>query len=211
LYLIRRFIYIEKKIFPRENLRSQEEHKMPELTEQIPVSEAAPPKPAPGKNKRRKKGVLKLIVLLLVLAALATGGVFLYRFLAGSEEAQGEIFTQPAMIGSIQSKVSGSGTAMAKESAAITLTQGGIVQEVFVTAGDVVTAGQPLYSIYSLAAEEEVANAEKKVEARSKELSDLYENAANLTVRAPFAGKLQNVQSFEPDSTVGSGTTVATA
>ena len=174
------------------------------------LNQTAPPAAAKKAMHPKKKKALRTALAAAVIAGLlGAGGYGFYRFLNGTDAAE-EIYSQSAVIGSIQSKVSGSGTAMAKESAAITLTQGGIVQEVFVTAGDVVTAGQPLYSIYSLAAEEEVANAEKKVEARSKELSDLYENAANLTVRAPFAGKLQNVQSFEPDSTVGSGTTVAT-
>ena len=183
---------------------------MPELTEQIPVSEAAPPKPAPGKNKRRKKGVVKLIVLLLVLAALATGGVFLYRFLAGSEEAQGEIFTQPAMIGSIQSKVSGSGTAKAKESAAITLTQSGTVQEVFITAGQTVMAGDPLYTIYSQGAQDEVAGAQKKAEGLQLDLEVLLAERENLTVTAPFAGKLMDVKTFAVDDPVAKGTPVAT-
>ena len=99
---------------------------------------------------------------------------------------------------------------MAKESAAITLSQGGIVQEVYVTAGDIVTAGQPLYSIFSQAAQDEVDSAQKKVDDLNQELADLYENMNNLTVRAPFAGKLQNVEKFELEEQVGVGSVIAT-
>ena len=71
-------------------------------------------------------------------------------------------------------------------------------------------AGDPLYTIYSQAAEDEVSNARKKLEDLQKDMADLQEEAANLTVRAPFAGKLQEVQSFEADQDVTKGTTVAT-
>lgn len=158
----------------------------------------------------KKKKVMKTVAIAAVVAAvLGTVGYGLYNFLSGSDEAS-EIYSQPAYIGSIQSKVSGSGTAMAKESAAITLSQGGTVQEVYVTAGDIVTAGQPLYSIFSQAAQDEVDSAQKKVDDLNQELADLYENMNNLTVRAPFAGKLQDVEKFELEEQVGTGSTVAT-
>jgi len=183
---------------------------MPEVTIQPPAPEQVPPRPIPRQVKRRKKNVVKLIVLLLVLAALAVGGVFLYRFLTDSEETQGEIFAQPAMLGSIQSKVSGSGTAKAKESAAITLTQSGTVQEVFVTSGQTVMAGDPLYTIFSQGAQDEVTAARKKVDSLHLDLSDLLEERESLTVTAPFAGKLMDVKTFAVDDPVTKGTAVAT-
>jgi len=158
----------------------------------------------------KKKKFLKTAIIAAVIAGVIGGGGYgFYHFLSG-EATESEVFSQFAFIGSIQSKVAGSGTAMAKESTAITLTQGGTVQEVYVTAGQIVTAGQPLYSIYSQAAQDEVDNAQKRVDDLNEELSQLYENMDNLTVRAPFAGKLQDVQKFELDAHVGSGTTVAT-
>ena len=93
---------------------------------------------------------------------------------------------------------------------AITLSEGGTVRELFVAAGDVVTAGQPLYTIYSEAAEKAVTDAQEKVNALNKELAKLQEQTADLTVKAPFAGKLVNVQDFSIDQTVSSGTEVAT-
>ena len=123
---------------------------------------------------------------------------------------QGDIYSQPAYIGSIQSTVQGSGNAKAKESAAITLTEGGIVREVHVVPGDVVTTGQPLYTIYSEAAEKAVTDAQEKVNTLNKELSKLQEKTADLVIRAPFAGKLINVKEFTPDQDVSSGTEVAT-
>ncbi len=161
---------------------------------------AQPPKKPPvrkdAKSKLQKR--VKTAVALAVTAAILGGGGFaLYRFLHSSGEEQGEIWAEPAQLGTIQSKVSGSGTAKAKESAAITLTQSGTVQEVFVAGGQTVMAGDPLYTIYSQAAEEAVNDARKKLDDLLKELADSQEMADRLTVRAPFAGKLQDVKEFQ--------------
>lgn len=178
-----------------------------------PVMEtAAPAAPAkkPVKRKDGRRKVRNTIILLIVLAALAVGGWFLFRFLNSGGGEQGEIFSQGAYIGSIQSKVSGSGTAKAKESAAITLTQSGTVQEVFVTAGQTVMAGDPLYQIFSQAAEDAVTAAREKLDGLNKDMADLYEQKNNLTVRAPFAGKLIEVGKFTQGLDVNRGANVAT-
>ena len=184
---------------------------MPEIITTQPTQTPGPEKKVPaGAGAKKKKKMVKTAVALTVTAAILAGvGFGLHKFLNGGEETQGEIFSQPAMTGTIQSKVSGSGTAKARESAAITLTQGGTVQEVYVTAGQTVMEGQPLYAIFSQAAEDEVRAARERVEELEREMADLLEDAANLTVRAPFAGKLRSVQSFEVDQEVSKGTTVA--
>lgn len=191
---------------------------MAEMTQQnAPVTEAPAPAAPPARpsgtsnqKKKQRKKVRNTIIALVVLAVLAVGGFFLYRFLTAKEAVNSQIQTQPAQISSIQSMVQGSGNAKAKDTAAITLTQGGTVQEVFVTAGDTVTEGQPLYTIRSQAAEDEVTAAQEKVSNLQKDMADLHKALNNLTVRAPFAGKLIEVSEFETGSTVSSGTSVAT-
>ena len=191
---------------------------MAEMTQQnAPVTEApapaaptARPSGTSNQKKKQRKKVRNTIIALVVLAVLAVGGFFLYRFLTAKEAVNSQIQTQPAQISSIQSMVQGSGNAKAKDTAAITLTQGGTVQEVFVTAGDTVTEGQPLYTIRSQAAEDEVTAAQEKVSNLQKDMADLHKALNNLTVRAPFAGKLIEVSEFETGSTVSSGASVAT-
>lgn len=187
---------------------------MADMTQQTaaPVHTPAPPvKPQQSKeSKQRKRRAKNLIIAVILLAIAAVGIFFLYRFLTTQNTVESEIQTQVASISSIQSVVSGSGNARAKESAAITLTQGGTVQEVFVTAGDTVTEGQPLYTIRSQAAEDEVTAAQEKVSNLQKDMADLHKALNNLTVRAPFAGKLIEVSEFETGSTVSSGASVAT-
>ena len=108
---------------------------MAEITTVQPQAPAPAPAPAQGKPPLKKKGaqkkkMAKRLIALAVAAAVCLGGGFaLHRFLNSGSGDLGEIYAQPASIGSIQSTVSGSGTAKAKESAAITLTQSGTVQE----------------------------------------------------------------------------------
>ena len=176
---------------------------MAEMTQQnAPVTEApapAAPPARPSGTSNQKKKVRNTIIALVVLAVLAVGGFFLYRFLTEKEAVNSQIQTQPAQISSIQSMVQGSGNAKAKDTAAITLTQ-----------GDTVTEGQPLYTIRSQAAEDEVTAAQEKVSNLQKDMADLHKALNNLTVRAPFAGKLIEVSEFETGSTVSSGASVAT-
>ncbi|MCQ4807810.1 HlyD family efflux transporter periplasmic adaptor subunit [Intestinimonas massiliensis] len=188
---------------------------MAEMTQQnAPVTEApapaAPTARPSGTSNQKKKQRKKVRNTIIALVVLAVGGFFLYRFLTEKEAVNSQIQTQPAQISSIQSMVQGSGNAKAKDTAAITLTQGGTVQEVFVTAGDTVTEGQPLYTIRSQAAEDEVTAAQEKVSNLQKDMADLHKALNNLTVRAPFAGKLIEVSEFETGSTVSSGASVAT-
>lgn len=188
---------------------------MPETTTSQ-VQEQGAPVPAPTpvakapKGKKNPKRVKRLIIGGAAAIVLVVGGVVLYRFLTKQNDTNSEIQSQPVEIGSIQSTVSGSGTATAKESAAITLTAGGTVREVYVTAGDTVTAGQPLYTIFSQDAQNLVDTAKENLDKLNKDMADLQDEAANLTVRAPFAGKLQDVQAFESDQDVSKGATVAT-
>ena len=168
-----------------------------------PVTPVPPPKSKKPAGKGRQKIVKRLIALGVAAAIFGGGGFALYRFLTDDDSELGEIYSQPAEIGTIQSKVSGRGSARAKESAAITLTQSGVVQEVFVAGGQTVMAGDSLYTIYSEAAETELSKAQE-------EMDKLLEEANNLTVRAPFAGKLIDVEEFQIDQQVGEGTKVAT-
>ena len=182
---------------------------MPETTTSQVQEQGAPVAKAP-KGKKNPKRVKRLIIGGAAAIVLVVGGVVLYRFLTKQNDTNSEIQSQPVEIGSIQSTVSGSGTATAKESAAITLTAGGTVREVYVTSGDTVTAGQPLYTIFSQDAQDLVDAAKENLDKLNKDMADLQDEAANLTVRAPFAGKLQDVQAFESDQDVSKGATVAT-
>ena len=178
-----------------------------------PEAPPAPPKKKPPTKNGRKK-VKNLIILCVIAGILAIGGYFLYRFLNSDEGNLGEIYAQPAQIGSIQSRVSGSGSAKSKESAAITLTSSGTVEEVFVNSGDIVTEGQPLYTIFSQAAQDKVTEAQKQVDKLNGEMQKLSESVGKLSVQAPFSGKLISVdeswKNLAQGDKVASGSAIGT-
>ncbi|MBD5133342.1 MAG: HlyD family efflux transporter periplasmic adaptor subunit [Clostridiales bacterium] len=172
-----------------------------------PAGQAPEQAPAPKKKTRtaaEKKKLVKRIVAGVTAAAVLGGIIFGLWFLVFREDdSLGDIYAEPAYIGSIQSTVQGSGNATAKETATVTIPANGTVEQVLVSQGDIVFAGQPLFSVYSQAAEDALATAQQQ-------MNSLNEKLDNLTLRAPFSGKLLDVTEFSPGDNVGEGSTVAT-
>ena len=151
-----------------------------------PETPAAPPRPPVKKpaGKGRQKMIKRVIALVLLLAIVLGAGFGMWYLVFREDTSAGTPLTDVAMLNTIQSVVQGYGNAVPKESAAITLNAAGTVQEVYVEVGQTVYAGDPLYTIYSEVAENNLILAQE-------EMDKLLEEANNLTVRAPFAGKLQ--------------------
>ncbi|NBI11087.1 HlyD family efflux transporter periplasmic adaptor subunit [Colidextribacter sp. OB.20] len=166
---------------------------------------AAPPRPPVKKpaGKGKKKMIKRLIALAVIAAIVGGAGFGMWYLVFREDSATSKPLTDVARINTIQSVVQGYGTAVPKESAAITLNAAGTVDEVYVTVGQTVFAGQELYTIDSQAARDNLQKAQE-------EMNKLLEEANNLTVRAPFAGKLMDVQEFQPDQEVSVGAKVAT-
>ncbi|NCE65297.1 HlyD family efflux transporter periplasmic adaptor subunit [Pseudoflavonifractor sp. 524-17] len=196
-----------------------------------PVQPGPTPPGAPLKKKRRKRNIRSIITAIVLLIALAVSGYFLWKnVLSDPPEDKGDVLTDFAYRGSISSMVQGSGVARAKSTETITLTASGTVQEVYVAEGDQVTQGDPLYAIYSEAAHQAVTDAEKNISSLQEEKAGLFKDRADLqkeradlveerqeiekdidklTVRAPFSGKLVQVEDLHKDNNLSANTKVA--
>ena len=142
--------------------------------------------PTPPKNrKKRKKTVRRIIAAVLVLAV---GFPLFKKF--GKKEGEAEIGTAIVDYGSITSMVNGSGMVKAKKSESITLATAGTVGDVFVTEGQKVAAGDPLFTYDSPDAEKKVREAKTNIEGYQKQLNAAYKDIAKLNLTAPYAGKL---------------------
>lgn len=202
---------------------------------ETPAAPPVPPQKPKGKKRRRGHPVRNTIIIVAVIAALAVGGFFLFQFLNQKEAVNSQMQTAVATWSSIESSVQGSGSARAKESAAITLQNAGIVQYVHVTEGQMVMAGDPLYEIVSPAAQEAydaavagVTKAQENVQQQYKALETLQQSLqtvqqeyqkllsdqrqSNLDrfVKAPFAGQLQETQRLQVGTDLSQGTKIAT-
>ena len=164
-------------------------------TAETPAVQAAENAPAkvPLKEKwkamprKKRRRIVRLGILLLVLA-LVGGGV--YKLLGGKQEGENQIITDVVHYGSITSVVDGSGLTRAKSSETITLTTAGTVLDVLVAEGDVVTAGTPLFTIDSPAAETAVQKARSNLEGYQKQLNQAEKDIAGLNLSAGYPGKL---------------------
>lgn len=132
----------------------------------------APGAPLKKKKKNRKKTVRRIIAL-AVVAALAGGGFFTWKKLKGNgEDSDRQVLTDMVSRGSITSVVEGSGAAVAKNSAGVTLLANGQVRELYVSEGDYVTEGTPLFEIDSPEVMESITRAEENVRDQERALAD---------------------------------------
>ena len=185
------------------------DQRTPVLEQPVPGQTPQTAPTGPRKKKRRNK--LKMILGLVILAAVIAAVAFaLWYFVFRAEKTGlGEAMTDTVQIGSIQVKVEGSGTAKANKSATVT-PGSGTVLELYVKEGDQVTQGQPLYRMDDTAAREAVKAAQDTVDDCQKQLKAVYDKIGELTVKAPHAGNLREVANLKVGDTVNEGDTIAT-
>ena len=190
---------------------------------QTPAAEqvnTAPPAPKrTNEQKKKTKALIKRIVsIILVLALLGAGayGVWYFVFQEKEETNLGEPIFDTAYIGSINSSVRGYGSANAKSSASIVLTQSGVVDEVYVSQGQMVYEGDPLYVISSEAAQQALVNAQQAYQTQldnisklQEEMNNLYKSRNDLTILTPHAGKLTDVADIKVGDPLAAGTVIA--
>nr|WP_325302444.1 HlyD family efflux transporter periplasmic adaptor subunit [uncultured Dysosmobacter sp.] len=181
-------------------------------TEVQPVQEAKPSLGQKWKNlpKKKRRRIVRWLVVLVILAVLA--GVLWKVFGSKSGGGKTEVMTAEVQYGSITSTVEGSGMTRAKNSEAITVTTAGTLSEVFVTEGQQVKAGDPLFTVDSPAARAAVDKARADVTGYEKQLSALQKDIAGLNLTAPHAGKImlgEDSPRLAPGEEITKGTVVA--
>ena len=160
-------------------------------------------------QKKRKRFPKKAVIAVLCLLVAGAGIAALVKFL-DNKKPEEEILREMVSRGAITSTVEGSGAVVAKNSDSVTILSSGQVMEVFVSEGDFVTAGTPLFLVKSAEAEERVNQEMKTVSNYQKQLSALYASAQDLNVRAEYSGKLQDVEMIHVGDTVSKGMRIAT-
>ena len=176
-----------------------------------PVVQPAPDLKAQKKKKRKKKRIVRKIIAIVIVLAILGGIAFgMYTLFKKPPEGEKEIMSGFVYMGSIQSMVTGSGVTKPNDSTTIVLSASGTVQEVFVQDGDWVNIGDPLYVIDSTEAKEAVEAAQETLDGYQEQMDALMTSYNNLTITAPFAGKLMNVSDLRAGDNIGSGSVIAT-
>ena len=175
-------------------------------TEAAPAAQTgAPEKKTLGKKQRRKR--IRTIAVIVVLLAAAFAA---WKLLGGKNGGSRDIGMETVQYGSITAQVEGTGTVKARNSETMILTTPGTVLDVMVSEGDLVTAGQPLFTIDSPAAKTAVESARSQVEGYEKQLDSLRKDIAGLNLAATYSGKLLDVVEKQPGDPISKGEKVAT-
>ena len=180
---------------------------------------------APAKGLPRR-----ILPLALAAALLAAGGFGAVRLLGGGGGG-GQIVTDLVTRDTIQSTVKGSGAASARESVSLNPPVSATVLALHVKEGDRVEKGTVLYELDPAEAQKATEEAKKslteaekgvtaaaeRLQAAQKQLSETEEeyqkllaSKADLTVTAPFDGKLVEAASLLPDAEITAGQKIAT-
>ena len=160
-----------------------------------------------GMHKKKRRRIIRWVVFLLVVAAAVAAYL---KFFGGKEaEGEGEVVVDVVQYGAITSMVEGSGLTKAKNSETITLTTAGTVMDVYVTEGQTVMAGDPLFSVDSPAAQTAVEKARSSVEGYQKQLSTAQKDIAGLNLSPTYPGKLMDTITLNPGDTISKGQKVA--
>lgn len=180
---------------------------------------------APAKGLPRR-----ILPLALAAALLAAGGFGAVRLLGGVGGGE-QIVTDLVTRDTIQSTVKGSGAASARESVSLNPPVSATVLALHVKEGDRVEKGTVLYELDPAEAQKATEEAKKslteaekgvtaaaeRLQAAQKQLSETEEeyqkllaSKADLTVTAPFDGKLVEAASLLPDAEITAGQKLAT-
>ena len=180
---------------------------------------------APAKGLPRR-----ILPLALAAAVLTAGGFGAVRLLGGGGGGE-QIVTDLVTRDTIQSTVKGSGAASARESVSLNPPVSATVLALHVKEGDRVEKGTVLYELDPAEAQKATEEAKKslteaekgvtaaaeRLQAAQKQLSETEEefqkllaSKADLTVTAPFDGKLVEAASLLPDAEITAGQKIAT-
>ena len=172
----------------------------------------------------------RILPLALAAAVLAAGGFGAVRLLGGVGGGE-QIVTDLVTRDTIQSTVKGSGAASARESVSLNPPVSATVLALHVKEGDRVEKGTVLYELDPAEAQKATEEAKKslteaekgvtaaaeRLQAAQKQLSETEEeyqkllaSKADLTVTAPFDGKLVEAASLLPDTEITAGQKIAT-
>lgn len=172
---------------------------------------------------KKKKKALGRVIALAVVAALLCGAGFGVKALFFTEEERVAL-TEKTSYGSLSTTIEGTGVTLPADSFSVSAASSeGKITGVYVTAGETVTAGQLLYTQDDSELDEQmdeyqnqiddlydqIDNAQDQIDNYNDQISELRETMAQLTVTAPFSGRVTQIYVEEGDQ-VQKGTKLCT-
>ncbi len=160
-----------------------------------------------GFKKSKKLTPKRIIIMVLIVAIIGSGGYGVFRLFFYEEPKQ--MITGTTTKGSLTTLIEGSATTTPTSFQKLTIPADGTVSKIYVSQGDKVAVGDALYTMDTTDLNAEIAELEATISDYEADLSDCYQNIADLSVKAPFDGKILDVK-IEEGSKISANGTVAT-
>ncbi|HWP80872.1 MAG TPA: HlyD family efflux transporter periplasmic adaptor subunit [Candidatus Acidoferrum sp.] len=144
-------------------------------------------------EKKKKFGSKVRKVLLWGTLAVIVGGVGLIIYSLFFKEEKVEMQTATAYYTTIESSVTGSSSAAAKQSQEVAGLAKGRVLAVYVKPGDMVKVGDPLFSVDDESIRDDLTTYGESLDRAQKDLTALYEELDGQDGRAAFNGKVLDI------------------
>jgi RND family efflux transporter MFP subunit len=143
---------------------------------------------ATAQSPTKKRRPIYWIVLLVIVGLIVAGTIFYFRSRANAATADVQTGDQvAAFIGDLSVGATASGQVEAVQTAILSVEQPGIVEEVLVTAGTPVNAGDPLLQLDQRDLKLQVAQAEQNVTLKEADLEALLKGAEASDIAAAEA------------------------
>lgn len=155
---------------------------------------------AAGKKTRRRRVIILIVVLLLVLAAALF--FLLPRLLGGAPETTASV-AQSAQVttGTVSNSIVGTGSLTAGETASVDLPSGLVIDEVYVSSGDAVQAGDLLASVEESSLTGVLQSLQSSIDSVDEELETALEDSEDETeLTSSLSGRVIKIYAAEGDS-----------
>lgn len=152
------------------------------------------------KNKWNRKKIITLSIVGVIIIAIAiVAGAFIKNNTSTSTSAAAQR-TVKVSKGNIEVNISGSGTITSANTSDLMANADGKITKAYFTEGDSVKKGDLLYEIDDTDAKLNIQKVENSISQTQLNVNSNKKNYANLTVVAPFSGKVTNVTTVEGEN-----------
>lgn len=156
------------------------------------------------KRQRRRRVILTVTAIILVAAV---GLTLFVRNMAEKVRAEygtsgANVKSYVAQLGTITTNVSGSGTLTNRDEETVTVPDGVEIEEVLVSEGDRVAAGDALATVKQASVRSALAKCQDSLDQLDEQLEEAKEDAVETTMRAAVSGRVKIIYAQEGDSVI---------
>ena len=155
-----------------------------------------------AKRRKRRRIIITVVVLLLVLLAGGAAAVFYLRARVNSQfsASTAEVKSFQAITGQISANASGSGSLSYTDFEEVGIPSGVTVDEILVSAGDTLTAGDVIARVDTNSVMSALADVQTQLEELDDQISEAKKDSVNSYISTSVSGRVKRVYAQAGDS-----------